>query len=419
MSRVEVAVVGAGPYGLSVGAHLRAAGISHRVFGPALQTWREHMPNGMVLKSDGFASNLSDPRNAFTLARFCETSGIPYDDTQIPVSLETFTAYGLAFQRRMVPDLDEHEITGVETVPEGYRLRVGDGSTILARSVVLAVGITHFAHVPPPLTRLPRGRLSHSSDVKEPERWRGRNVTIVGAGASAIDLAVLLHEAGADVTLVARRPRLKFAGPPPPGGRSLWDSLRHPRSPIGPGWRSRLYCDAPWLFHRLPESLRLHIVREHLGPGAGYPMKDRFVGRVRTLLGCDIDHAEMEHERVRLVLRAGRSLTNHRTEHVIAATGYEVDVRRLGFLSPDLRARLRCVRHAPVLSAGFESSVPGLFFVGAASVDSFGPMMRFACGADWTARRLGRELAARASRRPAAGAESDDTYVPSESSRRW
>ena len=55
-----MAIVGAGPYGLSVAAHLGAAGLSFRQFGLPMKLWRENMPGGMFLKSQGFASNLSD-----------------------------------------------------------------------------------------------------------------------------------------------------------------------------------------------------------------------------------------------------------------------------------------------------------------------------------------------------------------------
>jgi thioredoxin reductase len=398
MDYSDVIIVGAGPYGLSVAAHVRALGLGFRIFGRPLQTWREHMPAGMLLKSDGFASNLSDPAGAFTLEHYCAQSGIPYDHTRRPVSLETFTAYGLAFQQRMVPELDEQEVTAIDPVQEGYRVTVADGSTCLSRNIVVAAGISHFAHMPPALRPLPRERLFHTSDVREPREWHGRKVTVIGGGASAIDTAVLLHEAGATVTLVARQRALKFAGPPPANGRSLWDSVRHPSSPIGPGWRSRLYCDFPGWFHRLPQGMRLRIVRGHLGPAAGYPMRDRFVGKVTTLLGHDIQRAKIERGQVRLVLRSEQGVTVQASDAVVAGTGYKVDVRRLEFLSPQIRDAIRCVEHTPILSSDFQSSVPGVYFVGAASVNSFGPMMRFACGSDWTARQLTRSLVARSAR---------------------
>src|ERR1051325_8965346 len=84
-SRPEIVIVGAGPYGLSISAHLRALGVSFRIFGSPMNTWRDHMPKGMFLKSDGFASNISDPEREFPLKEFCRQKGILYDDTRIPV----------------------------------------------------------------------------------------------------------------------------------------------------------------------------------------------------------------------------------------------------------------------------------------------------------------------------------------------
>ena len=81
------------------------------------------------------------------------------------------------------------------------------------------------------------------------------------------------------------------------------------------------------------------------------------------------------------------------TEHVIAATGYRADIRRLPFLGASINSQLKLSNDVPRLSSHFESSVPGLFFVGPAAVDSFGPVLRFACGAKFTASRLSNHLA--------------------------
>src|SRR5271154_4141083 len=101
----DVTIIGAGPYGLSTASHLRARDISHRIIGWPMRFWRSQMPKGMLLKSDGFATSLSEPNAQFTLRRFCETRGIPYADIGIPISLETFSAYGTAFQKELVPQL--------------------------------------------------------------------------------------------------------------------------------------------------------------------------------------------------------------------------------------------------------------------------------------------------------------------------
>ena len=103
---VAVAIVGAGPYGLSIAAHLSAQGIEAAVFGAPMDSWRSGMPSGMRLKSEGFATNLSDPAGRFTLKAFCAGEGISYADIGVPVAVETFAAYGLAFQERFVPRLD-------------------------------------------------------------------------------------------------------------------------------------------------------------------------------------------------------------------------------------------------------------------------------------------------------------------------
>src|SRR5664279_1261464 len=81
----DVAIVGAGPYGLSLAAHGTAAGLDVRVFGKPLSTWRDHMPAGMLLKSDGFASNLSAANPDSTLKVYCAARGIAYQDMYRPV----------------------------------------------------------------------------------------------------------------------------------------------------------------------------------------------------------------------------------------------------------------------------------------------------------------------------------------------
>jgi hypothetical protein len=389
---IDVVVIGAGPYGLSLAAHLRGKGISHRIFGKPMETWRERMPHGMLLKSDGFASNLSAPAAGYTLRDYCEVKGIAYDDTKIPVQLETFIDYGMWFQRQLVPELDTRNVTEIHRLDGEFLIRTDDGEELAARRVVLAVGIREFAWIPPELGDLPPELLTHSSQHPDPAAMAGRDVTVIGGGASAIDLAVLMHEQGAKVCILAHQENIRFHLPPPAGKRSLWAQLRHPSSGLGPGWRSRIYTQVPRLFRQLPAAVRLHIVRTHLGPAPGWPMRERARG-VAMILGANGVRAEAYGDGVllRYVDRAGRE-AEHQTGHVIAATGYRADVRRLRYLSPAIRQHLRTQGDAPMLSGEFESSVPGLYFVGLASANSFGPMMRFAFGANYTAPRLAGHL---------------------------
>jgi len=400
---IETAIIGAGPYGLSIAAHFRRRGIPFRIFGRPMDSWMAHMPKGMMLKSDGFASNIYDPDSKFTLKQFCAERGVEYADMGTPVRLETFGDYGLAFRDRMVPELEDKLVVDIKRVADGFLLRLDDGEEVKSKRVVLAVGITHFEYVAESLAHLPAELLSHSYRHHELSKFKGRNVVVVGAGSSAIDLAGLLRDAGADVQLVARATALRFhTGPKQGKPRSWWQKIRHPDSGLGPGLRSRFFADAPALFHYLPEGLRINLVRRTLGPSAGWFVKDKVMGRVPLVLGHSVERAEAENGKVRLHLReldgSAREIV---TDHVIAATGYKVNVERLAFLDSGIRSKLKCVNATPLLSSNFESSVPGLYFVGIAAANSFGPVMRFAFGAGFAAKRLTQTVVKSLARNPA------------------
>jgi cation diffusion facilitator CzcD-associated flavoprotein CzcO len=394
MQRVvaDVAIVGAGPYGLSIAAHLRRRGVGFRIFGTPMYTWRNSMPAGMCLKSEGFASSLSDPDNSFTLGSYSYERGLPYQDVGYPVPLETFIQYALEFQRRMVPTVEETKIVVLSHGRDGFTLGTDAGETLQAKRVILAVGITHFAYVPPLLAALGPEWVTHSSQHRDMGALRGRRVAIVGAGASAADLAGLMHEGGTDVQLVARRGQIEFHEPSVEP-RPWLQQLRQPRSGLGLGWKSRLCTDAPLLFHSLPLRLRLRAVRRHLGPAPGWSIKEKVIGRVPMHLGAQLRAVVVRDGHVHLTYsqRNGGDATLV-VDHVIAATGYRVAMQRLMFLDASVRQRLHCVEDSPVLKRNFEASIPGLYVVGLASANCFGPLTRFAYGAAFTARRLSRLL---------------------------
>jgi cation diffusion facilitator CzcD-associated flavoprotein CzcO len=389
----EVAIVGAGPYGLSLAAYLQRQGVGFRIFGKPMDSWLHHMPDGMLLKSDGFASCLYDPDDAYPLARYCAENGIRYADRGDPIALETFCKYGLAFQQRFVPTLEPADVATVTRTGDGFVLRLEDGTAAFCRRVVLAVGVGPFRRVAAPLECLPAGRVSHSFDPSDLSSFVGRRVAIVGGGASAIDTATLIGERGGEASLISRRAELKFGGRPMPGEPSVWRRLRHPPSGLGPSWRSRLSTDAPLVFHWLPASWRVEIVRRHLGPAAGWPMRERMLRSVKLHLHREVADARISGDDVELALRGPAGAKESlRVDHVIAATGFQVDVARLALLDATLRAEIATVDEAPTLSSHFESSARGLYFVGPAAAVSFGPLLRFAFGARFAARRLSTHL---------------------------
>jgi thioredoxin reductase len=399
---LEIAIIGAGPYGLSVAAHLRARGADFRIFGSPMQTWIENMPDGMRLKSEGFASSLYEPESNFTLAEFCREKNLAYSDIGLPVPIETFRSYGLEFQRRFVPNLENKTVVSLRRVAAGFDLRLDDGEQITAKNVVMAVGLSHFAHLPPALAALPEEFVTHSSHHHALDRFRGREVIVVGGGASALDIAALLHQDGVPVQVVARRQSIHFHSPPPSKRPSFWRQIRKPVTGLGPGWHLFLCTHGPLVFRHMPESFRLEKVRNVLGPAPGWYMKDQVVGKIPLHLGATITNAEIAGGRVRLELTGPNGARETmEANHVIAGTGYRVDLRRLNFLDPQLLAEIRELEHSPKLSAHFESSVPGLYFVGSAAANTFGPLMRFAFGARFAAERVSSRVARSAARGPA------------------
>jgi thioredoxin reductase len=366
--------------------------MDYRIFGKPMQFWRAHMPRGMQLKSDGFASSLFDPDARFSLKQFCHAHDIPYADVGIPVDVETFTEYGIAFQKQFAPSVSNDTVTRLDRSPDGFLLQFDSGRSLHARKVVLAVGINYFRYVPDELQCLASPFLSHASEHADLNCFSGRDVTVVGGGSSAIDLATLLHEAGARVRVLCRKPSINFHGKMDLP-RPLFERIRRPLSGIGPGWRYVFLADAPLLVHYLPQKTRRAIVERVLGPSSGWFMKDRF-SAVHTLVGSRLKSAEVSNNQVVRLKTVGYDGVEKliETEHVIAATGYKIDLSKLSFLGSELQAQIQSAHGYPVLTSQFESSVPGLYFAGASSALSFGPVMRFAVGAGFTARRLARAL---------------------------
>jgi cation diffusion facilitator CzcD-associated flavoprotein CzcO len=373
--RTEVAIIGAGPYGLSVAAHLQDRGVAVRVFGPPMSFWRT-MPDTLNLKSFAFATNVSVPRPHFTFPEYCRAHGLP--DLE-PCTMQSFADYGLWVQKTLVPDVDPALVTRVAAVAGGFEVALGD-RRLEAKKVVVAIGLTGFAHVPRVLRGLPSERVSHSSVHRDLSFFRGQRVAVVGAGASAVEAATLLHEAGAEPLLLVRRHEVEFHDRFNPQ-RSLRERIRSPNTVLGPGRKSWVLEHFPRVVHFVPEARRVRFTRGYLGPAGPWWIKDRFAGNVPVLVRTEIESAGMEGEKVRLGLRVNGLERVERVDYVLAGTGFEVDVDRISFIDPALRARVRRVERAPRLSRHFESSVPGLYFVGAAAAFSFGPLFRFVAGA--------------------------------------
>jgi FAD-dependent urate hydroxylase len=391
---IDVAIIGAGPYGLSAAAHLRGTGLSYRQFGLPMRLWRDAMPRGMYLKSQGFASNLSDPAGSHTLEVFCRLTDHPYASYGRPVSLDNFVSYGMWFARELAPGLEEIEVSDVSRRRGGYYVTLADGEVVRARNVIVAAGVEHFAKMPATLARLSPAAATHSSAHTDLGTFAGQRVVVVGAGQSALESAALLHESGAGVHVVARASALRWNGVPLDPARSLPQRIREPESGLGSGWSTWFYSRHPGLFRHLPESTRIYRARTALGPAGASWLRSRVEDQFPVLAGHAIASAADHGDGVRLGLATRDGSAGELVaDHVIAATGYRPDVTRLSFLDSDLTAQLQTVDGSVRVGRDYQSSSPGLYIIGPAVAPTMGPVMRFVYGSDHAATTVGRALA--------------------------
>lgn len=399
MNTAAVAIIGAGPYGLSIAAHLRGRGVPYRIFGDPMQTWKP-MPRSLSLKSLGFASSLSIPVRGTDFPTWLGARGL---ETLEPISYADFTQYGLELQRTFVPDCEPVVVSKVELAGRGrFALTLQSGEHLETRAVVVAVGVGPFQRMPPDLEKLGRSLVSHTFGNYVFSSYAGQRVAVVGAGQSALEAAVLLHEAGAQVQLISREPPI-FHGHTP-RNRPLLDRIREPLTVLGAGRKNWVLEHLPWAVRYAPEAPRVRLARTYLGPAGAWWLRDRFEGKVKVTSPVTI--TSVRERAGRAVLRLSSQSGPEREEefaHVVCGTGFDHDLRRLGFLAP-LRDRLSLIQgRAPALSGHFESSVRGLYFVGPFSAYAFGPLFRFVCGATYTAPTVAGHLARTVRRRAWAG----------------
>jgi thioredoxin reductase len=381
----EVAVIGAGPYGLSAAAHLKAAGVDVRVFGRPMEFWADKMPAGMLLRSPRVASNISDPSDSHTLDAYEAAKGLV---PAAPVPLETFVDYGQWFQKQLISKLDQREVAAVETTGNGFRVLLNDGISFLSKRVVVAAGIGPFQKVPEVFRSLPSAQITHCYSGFDVKSFAGQKVAVIGAGQSSLESAALLHEAGAEVELIARIPALRWIGQHP------WlhnlgpiSSMLYSKHDIGPAGISRLVA-APNLVRRFPlrwrDKFRTRAVRS-----AGSAWLPARLKNVNAKTGRFVAEARSSSSQVELKLNDG---SISRVDHVILGTGYSVDISRYAFLPQAIVKQVKLFDGYPVLGSGFRSSLPGLHFVGAPAARSFGPLLYFVTGTEFSSTALTSEI---------------------------
>lgn len=387
MTWCDVAIIGAGPYGLSAAAHLRTVkGLEVRIFGEPMSFWESNMPAGMLLRSNWTATQIADPDRALTLEAFQVSTG---DRVARPVSLHHFIRYGHWYQQAAVPHLEKSKVMRVEGGGTNrFRLVLETGKVVVSRRVVVAAGIGSFARRPIEFQNLSPDLSSHTSEHSDFLRFAGKEVLVIGGGQSALESAALLHEAGAKVEIVTRSRNIHWLQ-----GRlsktlhfglgKLTRDLLYAPTDVGPAGLSQLMA-RPDLLRQLPRALQDRFSVRCVRPAGARWLVQR-LHDVPITLGHSVVSAAPGAERVKVKLDDG---TERTIDHILLGTGYHVDISKYEFIAPELLRSIHRCNGYPRLQAGLETSVPGLHIVGAPAAWSFGPLMQFVSGTRYASRAL-------------------------------
>src|SRR5579885_718118 len=268
------AVIGAGPYGLAVSAHLKAAGVPTLTFGKPLELWRK-MPEGLCLKSVWSASSLFEPTGTYNLDAYAATTGKSREE---PISRQFFLDYTEWFQQQVALDIDQTYVQTLSRDGNLFRLSLADGREVRASRVIVATGIAEFARVPDYARHLPPTLAAHTQKLSELSRFKGQRVVMIGNGQSALEYAALLHEAGAEVEIIARGPFLWHS-------RILYERtgparhILYPPGDVGPPGINWIVA-FPLFFRQLPESLKRPLHRRATRPAGAKWLRPRVEGVV-------------------------------------------------------------------------------------------------------------------------------------------
>jgi thioredoxin reductase len=361
-----------------------------------MDTWRNHVPNGMLMKSEPYASIIAAPQPGYKVSDYCRSHGFYYVDRVGPLTLERFLGYADWFTEQLVPDVRDVTVTEIKQVDGGFAVAFADGAPVTARQVIVATGVLPYAYIPAELSGLPADLVSHARDHHDLSHFAGKRIAVVGAGQSALESAALLHELGADVRIVARVPQLSW-NEPNPAQLGPFGQIKRPVTQLCEGWRCAFWY-RPVLFRRLPEDMRIGKARTVLGPSGAWWLKHRVDGVIETLNGYQVRKAVADGSGVEVLLD-GPQQTTLNVDHVLCGTGYRIDLKRLGFLPDSLLAQIGTVNGHPEVTRAGESSVPGLYFAGAPTVTSIGPSARFIAGTHTLSARVAAAAAGRAGSR--------------------
>jgi FAD-dependent urate hydroxylase len=358
-----------------------------------MDTWRNHMPLGLFLKSEPYGSHMSAPTPGWDVANYSTLHGFnDYVPRVGPLPLDRFLGYADWFMENLVPDIKDLTVTAVIPVGDGFKVEFAEESPIFARQVIVATGMLPYTYVPPELSGLPAALMTPTIAHRELDQFRGKRVAVIGGGQSSLQTAALMHELGTDVRVVVREQGIRWEKQIKPEIGPIGRVI-HPPAYLCEGWACVFY-DRPGIFRRVPQSLRADRTIRSFGPAGAWWLRDRVEGVFEVLTGHSLTRAEPHGSGVRLHLDGPEQSTID-VDHVMAGTGFHINVSTLSFLSEEIKSGIKTYANLPLVNRAGETSVRGLYFAGAPTMVSLGAGVRFISGTHNTAPQLARSVGRR------------------------
>ncbi|MEJ2339828.1 MAG: NAD(P)-binding domain-containing protein [Gemmatimonadales bacterium] len=373
--KTPLLIIGAGPFGLAAAAAARHARVEYLIVGIPMSFWHAHMPDGMILRSD--CDWHLDPDNIHTIEAFLQTRHQVPADVE-PLSIEFYREYASWFQREKKIEVTPASVLRLDQASaDGYRYvaRLEDGGSIAARNVLVAVGFEYFKKLPNELIALlPAGRFSHTCDLVDFSGLAGRSCLIVGGRQSAFEWAALIAEKGASNVHVCHR----HESPSLEASDWSWVAAMLDEIERNPGWLRNMSAEERReLDRRFWQEGRLRL-EPWLKPRVERASISLWPNRQVVA-----SHGSSDGRLV-VSLDSGDALT---VDHVVLATGYEVDVGRVPFLADgNLLHEMKTTDGNPVLDESLQSSLPGLYLTSMMATRDFGPFFAFTVAARAAAR---------------------------------
>lgn len=362
---IDVLIIGAGPYALSIGAHTKESGLDYLIVGLPMDFWENKMPSEMFIRTQLEYSNLSDPKNRYSLKQYQKEKDL---ELGFPLKRTTFVDYGKWFADKAGLEIEKDFVEKLTKNGNVFTATTETGRIILARNVVVAVGLTNSHYIPKELENFSSMFVSHTASHTEYTCFKDKSVIVVGGGQSAWEAAALLHLASANVILCYRRPSRVMA---PEGMNQVQHEIA-----------SKFYYYPVEEKEKYRKMLEIPTVSNFLVP--------LVEGKVTQKSSISLEKVEVTNQQKLVVyFSSGETIT---ADHIIVATGYRYHPKKITFLSSFHSKLLLEENGCPQVDESFQSSINGLYFAGPATSYSHGPAFRFIAGVAYTALNIVRSL---------------------------